>query len=162
MLHDKAAVKGGQEQVTPLKNKGAILRNLLETQAQGFLTRCKFQGVTQMDSPSKFFFHLEKKNGQSKMIQSLRMENMMVLTDTTDIREFAVNFYTELYQSDVCNNISHHFYDDLPNIVAESRKDLVEALTLKKLHEALMSMNTGKSPGIDGLPVEFFLRLFGR
>ncbi len=36
----------------------------------------------------------------------------------------------------------------------ESNNELQQTLTLQELHTAMMSMENGKSPGIDGLTVE--------
>ena len=52
-----------------------------------------------MDSPSKFFFSLEKKNGQSTQIHALGSEDGHQLTDIAEIRNRVVDFYVKLYSS---------------------------------------------------------------
>ncbi len=47
------------------------LADLLGIKAQGALVRSRFLSVSQMDAPSRFFFNLEKKNGQSRAIHCL-------------------------------------------------------------------------------------------
>lgn len=52
-----------------------------------------------MDSPSKVFFSLEKKNGQSRFIHALRSTTGQLLTEASEIRQRAVDFYSHLYDS---------------------------------------------------------------
>lgn len=44
-----------------------------------------------MDAPSKFFFNLEMKKGQSKIIHSLRSAAGQEFTEPADIRSCAVD-----------------------------------------------------------------------
>ena len=64
--------------------------NLLGFRAQGALVRSRFQSLTQMDAPSKFFFNLERKNGQSRFIHSLCSKDRQELTEPVEIRKRAV------------------------------------------------------------------------
>ncbi len=50
----------------------------------------------------------------------------------------------------------NYFLEDLPKVSFESNQDLDGALRLEELEKALQSMQPGKAPGIDGLPVEIF------
>ena len=63
---------GNRDHIKDLKSKKSTLTDLLGTKAQGALVRSRFQSAALMDTPSKFFFGLEKKNGQSKTIHTLR------------------------------------------------------------------------------------------
>ncbi len=62
-----------------------MLVDLLGVRAQGALVRSCFQTVAQMDAPSKFFFNLEMKKGQSKIIHSLRSTTGQEFTEPADI-----------------------------------------------------------------------------
>lgn len=53
-----------------------------------------------MDAPSQFFFSLEKRNGQRKIIHSLRSDRGSTVTDSTVIRSYATSFYKELFQKE--------------------------------------------------------------
>lgn len=55
---------GNQDLFVGLKKKKSALSDLLGLKAQGALIRSRFQSFNEMDAPSKFFFGLEKKNGQ--------------------------------------------------------------------------------------------------
>lgn len=64
-LQSSAGSSGNRGCSGDLKSKKALLAGLLGSSAQGALVRSCFQSGALMDSPSKFFFGLEKKNRQS-------------------------------------------------------------------------------------------------
>ncbi|KAJ3584980.1 hypothetical protein NHX12_013703 [Muraenolepis orangiensis] len=111
-----------------------------------------------MDASSRFFFGLERKNGQKRLIHSMRSDTGQILSESTDIRRHAVGFYSSLFQSELGEEqgVSHGFYKGLPKVEQESSEELEADVSLDELHTALQSMENGKAPGIDGLPVEFY------
>jgi hypothetical protein len=44
----------------------------------------------------------------------------------------------------------------LPTLVHSQKIDLDSRLTLKEISNSILSMQSGKSPGLDGFPVDFF------
>ncbi|KAK0146916.1 Transposon TX1 uncharacterized protein [Merluccius polli] len=141
-----------------LSSKRALLADLLGTRAQGALVRSRFQSISQMDTPSKFFFALERKNGQSRYIHTLRAGDGTELTEPHEIRRRAVQFYSELYESEYVENDEcfDSFCDGMPQISDDDHLELKAPLVGAELHAALQGMDGGKSPGLDGLPVEFY------
>ncbi len=151
----EATGEGGH--IETFKTKTSLLADLLGIKAQGALVRSRYQNLTQMDAPSKFFFSLEKKNGQSRSIHSLRSENGQELTKTSDIRKRAVQFYDKLYIEYRKDEVlSAGFYEGLPNVLEDSKAELERPFSEEELLNALRGMESGKTPGIDGLPVEFY------
>ena len=105
-----------------------------------------------MDIPSHFFFGLEHKNGQKRFIHSLRSDTGQVLTDHTEIRKYAVNFYSELCKCEHREEQAafHSFCTGLPQVEQQSHVELEAALSSDELYAALQSMQSGEAPGIDG------------
>lgn len=62
---------GDRGHLQALKTKNTVLADLLGLRAQGALVRSRFQNFVEMDAPSKFFFSLEKKNGQNRLIHCI-------------------------------------------------------------------------------------------
>ena len=147
-----------QDHIKDLKSKQSALTDLLGTKAQGALVRSPFQSAALMDAPSKFFFGLEKKNGQSKIIHTLRSTEGEELSDSKEIRKRAVSFYKDLFRSGYTENDAMYesFCGELPKVPQDVNTGLDGPLTMKELYTALQSMEGGKAPGIDGIPVEFF------
>ena len=157
-LQNSVASTGNRGSINDLKYKKAVLADLLGSKAQGALIRSRFQNEALMDSPSKFFFSLEKKRGQSRFIHALRSVSGQLLTDTSEIRQRAVDFYSHLYESEYSEDEEafDSFCSGLPKVSKETNKELEAPLTSEEVYAALQSMQGGKAPGIDGLPPEFF------
>lgn len=109
---------GNRGHIEDLKSKKSALRDLLGTKVQGALVRSRFQSVALMDAPSKFFFGLEKKNGQSRFLHALRSATGQELTETNEIRRHAVGFYSELYSSEYKEEeaLFESFCEGLPKV----------------------------------------------
>ncbi len=58
-----------------LEFKKSVLTNLLGVSAQGALVRSRFKNIMEMDVPSHFFLGLERKNGQKRLIHSLKSDS---------------------------------------------------------------------------------------
>lgn len=157
-LQNLAEQTGDQRSNEILKTKKKTLADFLGLRAQGALVRSRFQSVELMDVPSKFFFNLEIKNGQRKFIHALRSEDGKILSDSAEIRERAVHFYKELYKCEILQDqvTDKAFLCDLPKVSEETNTSLEGVLTLEELERALQSMESGKAPGVDGLPVDFY------
>ncbi|KAL2076888.1 hypothetical protein ACEWY4_027518 [Coilia grayii] len=147
-----------QSHIEKIKIKKIQLRDLLEKKAQGALVRSRFRNVSEMDAPSKFFFGLEQKNGQKRLIHALRSDSGALLTETADIKQRATGFYSELFKCESVEDerLSDVFLSGLPKLKKGSAEKLDGALTLGELHAAVMGMANGRAPGLDGLPVEFY------
>uniref|UniRef100_A0A8C1S2L1 Reverse transcriptase domain-containing protein n=1 Tax=Cyprinus carpio TaxID=7962 RepID=A0A8C1S2L1_CYPCA len=115
-----------------------------------------------MDGPTKFFFGLEKKNGQNRNMHSLTSESGMEIINPKEIRKRAVDFYSELYKSEhvEVKDIASKFYVGLPKVPDRANVELEKPFTKGELYDALKSMECGKAPGIDGIPVEFYKSLW--
>ncbi|KAI4886999.1 hypothetical protein NFI96_027941 [Prochilodus magdalenae] len=55
---------------------------------------------SEMDSPSKFFFGLEQKNGQKRFMYAVRTESGDLLSEPAEIRKRTVSFFSKLYNSE--------------------------------------------------------------
>ncbi|KAK3552229.1 hypothetical protein QTP86_006020 [Hemibagrus guttatus] len=152
---------GDRRHVEDLKVKKALMADPLGTKAQGALIRSRFKEANEMNAPSKYFFGLEKKNGQSRLIHTLHTGNGQYITHTDEIRRYATDFYQDLYRSEHRHSkeLLDIFYQGLPKVSSEDNAALEGPLVLEELQVALNTMPGGKAPGIDGLPVEFWKEL---
>ena len=80
------------------------------------------------------------------------------MVEPKEIRKRAVLFYSELYKSEHTeeDELASSFYMGLPKVPEETNSWLERPLSASELHVALRSMDCGKAPGIDGLPIEFY------
>lgn len=157
-LQELAEVTGDLCHLDSLRKKKNQLAELLGRKTQGALIRSRFLNLNQMDAPSKFFFNLERKNGQSRVMHVLRSETGVLLTDPAEIRKRANSFYEELYKNELGVNFDDDsvFFDNLPQLSQEASTEISDALSMGEVYKALQGMEVGKAPGIDGLPVDFY------
>lgn len=157
-FQETAQLSGNQTHIESLFLKRSALSDIQRIKAQGALVRSRFKDIDQMDVPSKFFFSLEKKNGQKRFIHSLFSETGSLESDLIEIRKRANSFYEKLYSCEHREDrvVEQCFYEELPKVSEDSNAKLKSAISLEELHEALQSMENGKAPGIDGIPVEFY------
>ena len=149
---------GERGHIENLKTKRSVLADLLGTSARGAVVRSRFQNVALMDAPSHFFFGLERKNGQRRQMMSLRSHTGQLLQESADIRRFAASFYGDLFKSEYTENpeVSRFFYADLPKVSEDANAELGNEISSEELYAALQGLRGGTSPGIDGLPADFY------
>ncbi|KAJ3608984.1 hypothetical protein NHX12_023512 [Muraenolepis orangiensis] len=149
---------GDRGYIEILKEKKTALANLLDVKVQGALVRSRFLNINEMDAPTSFFFGLEKKNGQRRVIHSLLSGTGQEITEPSQIRRRAVSFYSTLYASEYeeGETLSEGFWDGLPQVSEEANSQLEGPLTIQELQTALQGMQGRRAPGIDGLSVEFY------
>ncbi|CAM2106033.1 unnamed protein product [Caretta caretta] len=110
-----------------------------------------------MDRGSHFFYALEKTRGAKKYVTRLLAEDGTPFMDPEQMCGRARDFYTSLFFPDPTDpGICGVLWEELPTVSVGDRDRLELPLTLAKFSEALRRMPTNKSPGMDGLTVEFY------
>ncbi|CAM2118672.1 unnamed protein product [Caretta caretta] len=113
-----------------------------------------------MDHGSCFFYTLEKKRGAKKHVTCLLVEDSTPLTDPAEMCGRARAFYVGLFSPYLTDpNACRVLWDELLTVSAGDRGWLELPPALAEFSEALHRMPTNKSPGMDGLTVEFY-RMF--
>ncbi|CAM5157754.1 unnamed protein product [Eretmochelys imbricata] len=110
-----------------------------------------------MDRGSRFFYALEKMRGAKKHVTCLLAEDRTPLTDPVEMCGRAHDFYTSLFSPAPTDpGACRVLWEELPMVSVGDRDRLELPLTLAKFSEALRRTPTNKSPGMDGLTVEFY------
>ncbi len=92
-----AQSSGNQPHTEGLFLKKSVLSDMQRVKAQGALVRSRFKDIDQMDVPSKFFFSLEKKNGQKSVIHSLFSKTGSLISDPIEIRKKEQMFFMKCF-----------------------------------------------------------------
>lgn len=94
-------------------------------------------------------------------ITSVKDNDGHILVEPNDVNSIFRSFYAKLYSSEVVYNekICHDFLRDahLPKLPEEDLARLNCPVTLQELKEASLDLCRGKSPGLDGIPPEFYV-----
>jgi len=144
------------------------LEDYYREQSQGYQIRSRVKWVEEGERSTKYFLNLEKVRQNHNCIISLNNVKGESVTTNDGILDVAKTFYSDLFASrDVSDSSVNSFFSEITpeSVLCE---DLVQkcegALTSEECHKAINSMKLNKSPGIDGLTVEFykhFWPLFG-
>ena len=113
------------------------------------------------EKPTRYFFQLENKSQSRNAISELRVNNTSVTSDKNILWKCR-DFYENLYTAEPVDLESQDWLlEQLDQFLTGDDQALCEGeLTLAKCFEAASQMSTNKSPGSDGLPIEFYRRFW--
>ena len=130
--------------------------NALKT--EGYRIRSKAQHIEFNEKGSKLFLNLEKRNAVLKNITRLKLENNTEVTESSSILNELSSFYENLYKASIYHDeFRDEFLSDLvPRISPEQKQFCDNEISMQECNEALEKMKLNKSPGTDGITVEFY------
>ena len=136
------------------------IEELLHQKINGAIIRSKAQILDNNEKPSKFFLKKEHARAKSKLIDKLETESGIV-TENEEVIDECKKYYTNLYkEEEIDDNLTDYFMREVPKL-NDIDKDICEGLiTKEECLNSLNKMQNGKSPGSDGLPKEFYVKVF--
>ena len=145
------------------------LETIIEYKTAGVMLRSKARWIEHGEKNTKYFFNLDRRNYNKKVITKLKRNDGTGLNSQRDILKEEESFYRNLYSS----NISALSKEELEEanlffcsqftdkLLSEDEKKPCEGeVTEKECLNNLKAMPNGKSPGTDGFPTEFY-KVFG-
>ena len=142
------------ENIDALQSKIEMANNI---KTNGNIIRSRAELVELGEKNTKFFLNLEKRNYKTKHITRLKTSQTEHTDDPQEIIQLQKNFYETLYgnckRSECFDSI---FLDNLPKISPENIQITEKELSLEELNNAIILMKCGKTPGTDGLSVDFY------
>ena len=137
----------------------AFLESHFDKITKGAILRSKSQYYEENEKSSKYFLNLEKMRGANNTVKVLSKNNSDI-TDQNDILKELHVFYSTLFKRKIDKSKAEclTFLNSLqiPRISDQHKVDCEQELTVGDLENSLFSMSGGKSPGNDGLTVEFY------
>ena len=137
------------------------LDKIYEFETKGLITRSRIRWLEEGERSTKYFCNLENRAWQKKNINKLDHGGNLI-TNPTEILEVVHNFYANLYA--LPNNGTPDIDNDalftnitIPKLSEVDKNYLETPLTKNEVYCAVKSMKTNKTPGLDGLPVEFYI-----
>ncbi len=110
-----------------------------------------------MDGPSSYLFNLERKAGQEKQMHALKDNNGRNTSDPVVMHKLAVDFYTDLYSAENSDEqCRSQLLKNLPVLTFEHKQSLETDLSFEEVTNAVMGLSSGRAPGLDGLPADFY------
>ena len=153
-IKDKA---GQEERESDLKTK---LNELYDAKYEGEKIRSRLQWWEEGEKSSRYFFALEKIRAQNKIWTEIYDKDGKIVEGIENIQQVQQDFYKDLYTS---QNIPHEedkfneFLNCLTQKLTEEEKEELEKdISIHEMEKAIQLMPNNKSPGLDGIPIEFY------
>ncbi|KAK7887032.1 hypothetical protein WMY93_026653 [Mugilogobius chulae] len=157
---EEGVVRGTGSATTWMNRKGA-LRTFMNERAKGALLKARITSLSDIDAPTRYFFSLERKNRTSTDLMHLRLSSGDVTSDKTIMRDEAIAFYSNLFSADECDEHSQNqITEGLPKLDTDQADILDGPVQVEELTKAVQELSTGRAPGIDGLPSDFYQKFW--
>ena len=144
------------------KLKNAFNR-LYEIKGKGAIFRSEARWVEYGEKPTKYFFNMEKKSYNKKVISELKRSDGKTIVNEQDIMTSIQTFYENLYSSDI-DHSRNGFYDfgcDLQFAkLSDEKINLDGEITVEESETLFNTFQNGKSPEDDGYKAEFYKQFF--
>ena len=135
------------------------LDDILQDEIRGHEIRTKGLPKYELNEPDiSTYSSFEKRYQSNGVTHQLEDENGQIQSDTSSLLKITEKYYTKLFaksrtnsakQTQILSNVKS-------KLSATDRKALDDPLTPKQIEKALLSLANGKSPGPDGITVEFY------
>ena len=133
------------------------LENLIQESTIGTIFRSKVKWYNEGEKCSKYFLNLEKARANSKGMSILIDENNVEIYNPREIIAQQVQFYEQLYTSDPRVKFEWDRPDLVPKISLQQAEAMEGEITRKEIQEAIKQMARNKTPGADGLSIEWYI-----
>ncbi len=137
------------------------LNKILDFETKGLIIRSRSRWVEEGEKSSKYFCNLEKRISDKKKISRLKNDNGEIVSNQSDVMKEIHSYFHGLYTSQLHHNSNDmlSFLETLdnPKLSDSQKQDLESPISKSELYNTLISMKHNKTPGLDGLPVEFYI-----
>ena len=142
-------------------NLESFLKQLFDRHLEGSKIRSRVQWLEEGETPSKFFLRLENERHAKSFVSSVYNLAGVDVSSLPEIMEAHTAFYTDLFslgsidlqtQNELFSHVSAH----LSEVKSSSCEGPLTLAEVAEVAEALQRSNRNKSPGPDGLTVEFY------
>lgn len=161
--HLKRQVDGGEAScLGPYRCALTQLECLDCAEAEGARVKAWIRSIKEGEASVAFFFRKERKQSADRWIPALQDFDDVIRSDLVGIRVVLSNFYSSLFCEECCDPVTQ---EDLLFLLSSSLSpewalSCKGLLSVDECFAALKGMARGKAPGLDGLPMEFYLKFW--
>ena len=136
----------------------SIIKSHKREQTEAAKARLHIKDHLEGEKCTKYFFSLEKGRQANHCMPSLRSEDGEIVEDPQDLLREVRQFYQNLYSEEsIVESDLDLMLSKINKKVSPQAKQTCDAqLSLEDLTKSVKSMQSGKSPGIDGLTADFY------
>jgi len=146
----------GEETKERYLNLQQQARNIYDEEIKGAKIRTKNIQEINEETASLYHINQEKTNAKEKNITKIIIEDI-TYNNPEEIQKQIDQYYTKLYTLIKPNNPKKDFNSAIkPKINRKTKKELVKPIEEVEIQRAIKETKENKSPGIDGIPNEFY------
>ena len=130
--------------------------------ALGAQVRARARWVEEGETSSAFFLRLEKKRAADRSVAALRTIDGSFVSHNDDLCRVFSSFYETLFTSEATDPVlANSLLSNISSTLPSTQADLCDGpLSSDECFVILNGMARGKSPGSDGLPMEFYVKFW--
>ena len=141
------------------------LQVIYENKGKGAIFRSKARWIESGEKPTKYFFNLEKRNYEKKIVSQLQIGDEAFLSDFKQVNSEIENHYRQFYRTTIKpheeNDVQEKFERfvgnlNSPQLSEEENQELEIELSIDEVRNALRGFQNDKTPGDDGFTKEFY------
>ena len=152
-LPNRSVFIDAEHQIALIKHE---INEINRQRTDGAMLRSKTKHLALGEKTTKYCLNLEKQNCHSKTLLRLKADNDQILTEPQSILSEIQKFYQKLYKMTGQVDLSYLDKLNLPKISEEDKNRLEAPIMQDEIAKALLSMPNNKSPGVDGLPPDWY------
>ena len=148
-----------KERIDSIKSR---IDSIRDDMAKGVKVRTRLQDTLNGENISSYLIAKQKELASNKIITCLTTENDIILNNHQDIHHHASDFYKTLYSKSSCNTEKqNHFLSYINNELNDEDRQMLSApITKDEIYKIITDISSNKTPGIDGIPIEFYMELW--
>ena len=125
---------------------------------QGANIRSRATWYEKGEKNNKYFLNLEKSNKKRSSVRKIILSDGKLTTNPKTILTELESFYSSLYKDNGCHPSESSFFNiEVPSLSEELRSVCEGQITYNECYSVLRSFQKNKTPGNDGLTIEFYL-----
>ena len=155
-------VNGENFVVDSIQDIECRLKAIYTKEIEGILVHSRAEWLEEGERPTRYFFQLQSSNAQRRKISSIHNSFSTEVSSQDEIEQAHVDFYSSSFSEEPVDMV---FQDDLLSSLSGQlsphQSSLCEGtMTIYEISFAVENMNMNKSPGPDGLTVEFYCKFW--
>ena len=149
--------------ISKLEQLEEKFNKIYDFETKSLIIRSRVRWLEEGERSSKYFCNLEDRSWQKKNIYSIRDDEGNIILDQASILQNIHNLHSRLYsnrnssQNEVLDNEAFLNLIDTPKLSDDENDILEQPLSKQELLDVIKTMKTNKTPGYDGLPIEFYI-----
>ena len=156
-IEERQETESMEEHYAYLKGR---LKEIEDKEIEGYIRRTKFLAPYEKNEYDiAFYSKLEgQKRSNDRINQIAEKKDGEIYTDQQNIMRISTEFYRKLYSTEKVNeNVQEKLLRNVKTKLSkEKQTELDKPITDKEIEKAILYLQKGKSPGLDGFPIEFY------